>query len=39
MKNTLYSLRREIIDNTIASMFERLDLITKNRGRRTKTNK
>ena len=35
-KSTLYSMRREIIDNTIASMFKRLDLITKNRGRRTK---
>ena len=36
VKSTLYSMRREIIDNTIASMFKRLDLITKNRGRRTK---
>ena len=36
VKSTLYSMRREIIDNTIASMFIRLDLITKNRGRRTK---
>ena len=36
VKSTLYSMPRDIIDNTIASMFKRLDLITKNRGRRTK---
>lgn len=36
VKSSLYSMRREIIDNTIASMFKRLDLITKNRGRRTR---
>ena len=33
---TLYSLPSEIIDNTIASMYKRLDIIIKNRGRRTK---
>lgn len=36
VETTLYSLRREIIDNTIASMYNRLDLIIRNRGRRTK---
>ena len=36
VKSTLYSMPRDIIDNTIASMFKRLELITKNRGRRTK---
>ena len=29
VKSTLYSMPRDIIDNTIASMFKRLDLITK----------
>ena len=33
---TLYSLPSEIIDNTIASMYKRLDIIIKNRGRCTK---
>lgn len=36
VETTLYSLRREIVDNTIASMYNRLDLIIGNRGRRTK---
>ena len=36
VKSTLYSMPRDIIDNTIASMFKHLDLITRNRGRRTK---
>ena len=36
VKSTLYSMPTEIIDKTIASMSKRLDLITKNRGRRTK---
>ena len=36
VKSTLYSMRRKIIDDTIASMFKRLHLITKNRGTCTK---
>jgi len=36
VKSTLYSMRTEIVDKTIASISKRLDLITKNRGRHTK---
>ena len=36
VESTLYSVRREVVDNTVASMYERLDLILENRGRRTK---
>ena len=36
VKSTLYSVRREIIDNTIGSMYKRLDLVLDSRGRRTK---
>ena len=36
VKRTLYTTRKGIIDNTIASIYERLDLILANRGRRTK---
>ena len=36
VKSTLYSVRREIIDNTIGSMYKRLDLVLNSRGGRTK---
>ena len=35
VKRTLYRTRKDIIDNTIASMYMRLDLIIASRGRRT----
>lgn len=36
VKTTLYSMRTEIIDKTIASMYKRIHLILENRGRCTK---
>ena len=36
VESTLYSVRREVVDNIVTSMYERLDLILENRGRRTK---
>ena len=35
VKRTLYRTRKDIIDNTIASMYKHLDLIIASRGRRT----
>ena len=36
LKTTLYSMRSEIIDNIITSMYKRVHLILQNRGRHTK---
>ena len=36
VKNTLYSMDKAVIDNIIASMCRRIDLILKNKGNRTK---
>ena len=36
VESTLYLVRREVVDNSVASMYERLDFILENRGCRTK---
>ena len=36
VKCTLYAMKSDVIDNTIASMNKRLQLITKHKGKRTK---